>query len=128
MFSSSGVLFGNYTSIVSNMIKASDIQQKFDAAAYEGGNKGIRLNLILPKSTNTPQFLKFSSEIIYRLYTASFIVNECISFFSVQECESQSKASVTIKPEGFQHNKYAYLVEPSKSKEFPKTNWKFDYS
>jgi hypothetical protein len=127
MFSSSGVLFGNYTSIVSNMLKASTIVQKFDAAPYEGSDQSIRLNLILPESTNTPQFLKFSSEIIYRLYTASFKVKKCTSFFSVQECESQNKASVTIKPEGFQHNKYAYLVVPSGAKEYPTTNWKFDY-
>ena len=29
MFSSSGVLYGNYTSIVSNMLKQSDITQTF---------------------------------------------------------------------------------------------------
>ncbi len=128
MFSSSGVLFGNYTSIVSNMLKASNIVQKFDAVTTEGSDSSLKLNLILPKSTNTPEFLKFSSEIIYRLYTASFEVNECTSFFSVQECESQNKTSVTIKPEEFQHNKYAYLVNPPDTKEDPVTNWKFEYS
>jgi hypothetical protein len=128
MFSSSGVLFGNYTSIVSNMLKASNIVQKFDAAPSEGSDPSVKLNLILPKSTNTPEFLKFSSEIIYRLYTGLFKVNKCILFFSVQECESQNKTSVTIIPEGFQHNKYAYLISPPDTQEHPITNWKFDYS
>jgi hypothetical protein len=127
MFSSSGVLFGNYTSIVSNMLKASKIHQKFDAVLSEGSDTSQQLNLILPESTDTPEFLRFSSEIIYRLYTGSFDIKACSEFFNVEECKFQTNSKVTINPEEFQHNKYAYLVNPANSEKDASTEWNFNY-